>query len=116
MCRIRWRIDSRSAWSDTTLTTSIDQSSVVGPLQTLLLHTQSALTGAGNSGLLDHATGSQLLADLTTIKSLAESLLGQGNQSSAGSANDPNHVTGVGTFGQPDQLNRLTNIPPKHDH
>jgi hypothetical protein len=61
-------------------------------------------------------TGAQLLADLTTIKSQAESLLSQANQSSAGSAHDPNHVTGVGTFGQLDQLNRPTNIPPKHDH
>jgi len=89
---------------------------VVGPLQTLLLHTQSALTSAGNSGALDGVGGTQLLTDLTTIKSLAQSLLSQANQSSAGSANDPNHVTGVGTFGQLDQLNQPTNIPPKHDH
>jgi hypothetical protein len=99
--------------TSTTLTTSIDQNSVVGPLKTLLLHTQSALTSAGNSGV----GGPQLLADLTTIKSLAESLLGQTNQSSAGSPNDPNHhVTGVGTFSQPDQHNGLTQPPPKHDH
>ena len=74
----------------------------------------SALTSAVNSGLLDRGTGTQLLADLTTIKSLAESLLGQANQG-RGSATDPNQVHGVGTFGH-DQLNGPTYNPPKHDH
>jgi hypothetical protein len=98
------------------LTTSIDQNSVLGRLDAVLLRTESALTSAVDSGLLDRATGSQLLADLTNIRSLAESLLSRANQSSLGSANDPHHLTGVGTFGEHDQLNRLTNIPPKHDH
>ena len=88
---------------------------MVGPLQTLLLRTESALTSAGNSGVSDQLGGKQLLADLTTIKGLLESLLGQANPSSSGSANDPNHVTGVGTFGGPDQINGLTHTPPKHD-
>jgi hypothetical protein len=60
--------------------------------------------------------GTQLLADLTTIKGLAEGLLGQANPTSPGSANDPNHhVTGVGTLGGSDQLNGLTHTPPRHD-
>jgi hypothetical protein len=57
-----------------------------------------------------------LLADLTNIRSLAESLLGQANQVRGGSVTDPNHHAGVGSFGQSDQLNRLTNNLPKHDH
>jgi hypothetical protein len=105
-----------SSHPTTTLTTSIDQHSVLGPLQTALLRTQTALTSALNSGLLDRTTGSQLLADLTNIRSLAESLLSQANQSRSGSVTDPNHVTGVGSFGQSDQPNRLTYNLPKHDH
>jgi hypothetical protein len=67
--------------------------------------------------VFDHQGGMQLLADLTTINSLAEGLLGQANPSSPGSANDPNHhVTGVGTFGGPDQLNGLTHTLLGHDH
>jgi hypothetical protein len=99
-----------------TLTTSIDQHTVLGPLQTALLRTQDALTGAVDSGHLDGVTGSQLLGDLTNIKSLVESLLSQISQSKNGSVTDPNHVTGVGSFGESDQLNRLTNNLPKHDH
>jgi hypothetical protein len=82
-------------------------------LQTPLLHGHSGPTGAGDSGVFDHQGGKQLLTDLTTIKGLA---LGQSNQSSGGSAHDPNHVTGVGTFGQLDLPNGQTHIPPGHDH
>ena len=82
----------------------------------MLLRTQAALTNAGNSGLFESVDGStQLQADLTTIKSLAESLLGKLSGAHVGSASDPNHVSAVGSLTQPEQQSRLDYFDPtKH--
>ena len=60
-------------------------------------------------------SGQQLQADLTTIKSLAETLLSKIDNTSVGSASDPNQPGGAGTLGQFDQAYRPNLHLPKHD-
>ena len=82
----------------------------------MLLPTQSALVALDNGiQSLDQAGGTQLTADLTTIKSLADSLLARTDQSSAGSANDPHHSNSAGSVGHADDQPSWINHVSKHD-
>jgi len=85
-------------------------------LRAALLYPPSALPSPENAvQALSQADGSQFAADLTTIKSLAESLLARSDQSSTGTASDPHQTPAAGSVGQTDQPQKWIDHLSKHD-